>query len=99
MWEVRYVRIEDNREDPAVPCCRRIDADSVDRDLPEQYIWGDFGNPGIYLRPDRDNQCVVRTGLRLGSIKNDSHWVCDIHDTRRWRKGSDNNWNGTYRGV
>ena len=33
MGEVRYVRIEDNREDPSIPCCHRFGADPVDWDL------------------------------------------------------------------
>ena len=64
LWEVRYVRIEDNREDPADPCYRRADADPVDRDLSEQYIRGDSGNPGIHLRSDWNSQSGLRTGLR-----------------------------------
>ena len=63
LWEVRYVRIKDNREDPAVPCCRRPDADPVDRDLPEQYIRSNLGNPGIHFCLDRNSQCGLRTGL------------------------------------
>lgn len=64
LWEVRYVRIEDNREDPADPCYRRADADPVDRDLSEQYIRGDSGDPGIHLRSDWNSQSGLRTGLR-----------------------------------
>ena len=64
LWEVRYVRIEDNREDPADPCYRRADADPVDRDLSEQYIRGDSGNPGIHLRSDWNSQSGLWTGLR-----------------------------------
>ena len=37
MWEVRYVFSEDNREDPANPCCRRTDGNSVERDLPREW--------------------------------------------------------------
>ena len=34
MWEVRYVRAKDYREDPAYFCCHRPDGESVDRNLP-----------------------------------------------------------------
>lgn len=79
LWEVRYVHIKDNREDPAVPCCRRPDADPVDRDLPKQYIRGPARNPGIHFRPDRNSQSAVWTGLRARGIEDDRHRVRDLH--------------------
>ena len=84
MWEVRYVRIKDCREDPAVPCCRGIDADQVDWDLSEQYIRGSSRNPGIHLHPNRNRQYVLQSGLWSGSIEDDSHRVRDIHDPCHW---------------
>ena len=74
-----YDRSEDNREDPVVPCRCRADADPVGRDLPEQHIRGDLGNPGIHLRPDRDSQSGLRTGIRAGGIEDDSRWIRDLH--------------------
>ena len=85
MWEVRYVRIEDNREDPAIPCCHRPDADPVDRDLSEQYIWGSSWNSGIHLHSDRISQSGLRTGIRSGSIEDDHYRICDLHGSDHWR--------------
>ena len=84
MWEVRYVRIEDNREDPANPCCHRSDADPVDRDLSEQYIWGSTRNPGIHLHFNRISQSGLRTGLRPGSIEDDYRRICKLHGFGHW---------------
>ena len=85
LWEVRYVLIEDNREDPTIPCCRRPDADPVDRDLPEQFIRGYSGNPGIHFRPDWNRQSGLRTGLWPGSIKDDRCRVRNLYDSCSWR--------------
>ena len=79
LWEVRYVRIKDYREDPADSCCRRTDGNSVDRDLPEQYIRSDLGNPGIHFCSDRDSQSDLQIGLRIRSNEHDYRRVRDLY--------------------
>ena len=79
LWEVRYVRIKDYREDPADSCCRRTDGNSVDRDLPEQYIRSDLGSPGIHFCSDRDSQSDLQIGLRIRSNEHDYRRVRDLY--------------------
>ena len=79
LWEVRYVRIKDYREDPADSCCRRTDGNSVDRDLPEQYIRSDLGSPGIHFCSDRDSQSDLQIGLQIRSNEHDYRRVRDLY--------------------
>ena len=72
--------------------CHRSDVDPVGRDLSEQYIRDSSWNPGIYLRSNRISQSDLRTGLRPGSIEDDSRRVRDLHDSAHWGmvRGYDN---------
>ena len=97
LWEVRYVLIKDNREDPANPCCRCADGNPVDRDFLEQYIWGDFGNPGIHLCPDRNLKPGLWTGLRPGGNKDDRRGVRNLHGPGHRGMVHDNDSCGEYR--
>ena len=57
-----------------------LDADPVDRDLPEQYLRRGHGDPVLPLRPDRDGQSSLRAGLRAGVPEDDDRRICDLPD-------------------
>ena len=78
-------------------CCRCADGNPVGWDLLEQYIRGDFGNPGIHLCPDRNLQSGLWTGLRSGGNKDDRRWVRNLHGPGHRGMAHDNDSCGEYR--
>lgn len=69
--------IDENHSSSGGMC---LDADPVDRDLPEQYLRCGHGNPVLPLRPDRDGQSALRAGLWAGVPEDGDHCVYDLPD-------------------